>query len=136
MLDALKGALPVLGVMYVQPEAYALHAGVGYAAFLGHVFPVWLRFKGGKGVATALGVLVVLLPMSALAGFVIWVVVLALTRISSVGSLLGGLVAVIAGFFQGRPLEYAALGVVIFASMLFTHRGNIVRIWKRKENQV
>jgi glycerol-3-phosphate acyltransferase PlsY len=102
---------------------------------LGHVFPVWLRFSGGKGVATALGVLVVLLPWSAVAGFVVWGVILAATRISSIGSLAGGLVAVVVGFTVGRPLEYSVLGVVILLSMIATHRGNIARIIKRKENQ-
>jgi glycerol-3-phosphate acyltransferase PlsY len=136
VLDAVKGAVPVLLVVRLYPDEFRLHAAVGLAAFLGHVFPVWLRFKGGKGVATALGVLAVLLPWSAVAGFVVWVVLLALTRTSSVGSLAGGLVAIVAGFFQGRPLDYPLLGVALLLAMVWTHRGNISRLVARSENTV
>ncbi len=136
LLDALKGSLPVLAAMHWFPGAYTVHAGVGFAAFLGHVFPVWLKFKGGKGVATALGVLAVLLPWSAVAGFVVYAVLLALTRTSSIGSLAGGLVAIIVGFFQGRPIEYPVLGVVLLLAMVWTHRGNLARLAARSENKV
>ncbi len=136
LLDAAKGALPVWAAVVVAPVEPGLHVAVAAAAFLGHVFPVWLRFKGGKGVATALGVLLVLLPESAAVGFVVWVVVLALTRISSVGSLLGALVAIASAFFFGRPLPYALLGVGLFVAMLWTHRGNLERLLRRRENRV
>jgi len=88
VLDALKGALPVLLAAAVEGNG-AVPALVGVAAFAGHVAPPWLGFRGGKGVATALGVLAVLAPRAALAGAVTWAVVLAVLRISSVGSLLG-----------------------------------------------
>ena len=136
LLDAAKGSLPVLLGLWLAPENAALHVAIGAAAFLGHVFPVWLKFKGGKGVATALGVLLVLLPISALIGFVTWVVVLLATRISSVGSLLGALFAIISSFFMGRPLAYSLLGVGLLLAMLWTHRGNLERIFKRTENRV
>jgi glycerol-3-phosphate acyltransferase PlsY len=135
-LDAAKGAVPVWLAVRLSPELPLLHVAVAAAAFLGHVFPVWLRFQGGKGVATALGVLLVLLPESAGLGFVVWLVVLATTRISSVGSLLGALVAVTSAFFFGRPLPYALLGVGLLAAMLWTHRGNLSRLLRRAENRV
>jgi glycerol-3-phosphate acyltransferase PlsY len=134
LLDAAKGSLPVGLALWLSPGEFLVHAGVGFAAFLGHVFPVWLAFKGGKGVATALGVLAVLLPLSALLGFLVWAIIVAVTRTSSIGSLVGGLCAIVAGFFQGRPLEYALLGVVLLVSMVWTHRGNIHRLLQRKEN--
>jgi glycerol-3-phosphate acyltransferase PlsY len=136
LLDAAKGALPVAVAMHWQPETPWLHAAVGLAAFVGHVFPVWLRFKGGKGVATALGVLIVLLPWSAAAGFVAWALVVALTRVSSAGSLAGGALAIVAGFFQGRPVEYPLLGVALLLAMLWTHRSNIARLLHHTENQL
>jgi len=135
-LDALKAALPVLLAVRLFPAAYPLHAGVGFAAFLGHVFPVWLRFEGGKGVATALGSLAVLLPESAAIGFVVWGAIVLVTRVSSVGSLVGGLCAIVAAFFTGRPLEHALLGVVLLLSMVWTHRGNIQRLVQKKEHRV
>ncbi len=136
LLDAAKGSLPVVLGLWLAPQNALLHVAIGAAAFLGHVFPVWLEFKGGKGVATALGVLLVLLPISALIGFATWVIILAATRISSIGSLLGALLAIISSFFLGRPLEYSLLGVGLLLAMLWTHRGNLERIFKRTENRV
>ncbi len=136
LLDAAKGSLPVLLGLWLAPQNVLLHVAIGAAAFVGHVFPVWLEFKGGKGVATALGVLLVLLPLSALIGFVTWVIILATTRISSIGSLLGALLAIVSSFFLGRPLEYSLLGVGLLLAMLWTHRGNLERLFKRTENRV
>ena len=136
VLDAAKGSLPVVLGLWLSPSETWLHVAIGAAAFLGHVFPVWLDFKGGKGVATALGVLLVLLPISAGIGFVTWLIVLALTRISSIGSLLGALLAIVSSFFMGRPFAYSLLGVGLLLAMVWTHRGNIERILKRKEHKV
>lgn len=135
LLDAAKGAAPVLLGLRLWPELPWLHVATAAAAFAGHVFPVWLRFQGGKGVATALGVLLVLLPLPALVGFVTWVVVLVLTRTSSLGSLLGGLLAIVASFVLHSPLPYSLLGVGLLAAMVVTHRGNIQRLVARKENR-
>lgn len=136
ILDALKGALPVLAAQHLLPGQPLWHDAVGLAAFFGHVFPVWLKFKGGKGVATALGVLVVLLPWAALAGFAVWVTIFAIFRVSSVGSLAGALVAVVVGFLVHRPIEYPAVAVVFLVLMLFTHRSNLQRLINRQENRV
>lgn len=135
LLDAAKGALPVLCAVRWVPTEPRVHVAIGLVAFFGHVFPVWLKFKGGKGVATALGVLVVLLPWSAAVGFVAWVVALLLTRISSVGSLVGGIAAIVAAFFQGAPLEYPLLAVTLLLIMVWTHRGNISRLLQRTEHR-
>lgn len=136
LLDALKGTLPVLLAMHLFPEGPRAHVAVGYAAFLGHVFPVWLKGKGGKGVATALGVLVVLVPQAALVGAVVWGAIVLVTRVSSVGSLVGGLCAIVTSFFLGRPIEYPVLAVVLLLSMVWTHRSNIGRMVKGTENRV
>lgn len=136
VLDALKGALPVLLARAVDGTEQ-VPALVGLAAFAGHVAPPWLRFRGGKGVATALGVLAVLAPRAALAGALTWVLVLALSRISSVGSLLAGIVAVaVAWLVPGTPAVAAALTSVLFGAMLWTHRGNIGRLLRRGEPRV
>ena len=136
VLDALKGALPVLLAAAVEGNG-AVPALVGVAAFAGHVAPPWLGFRGGKGVATALGVLAVLAPRAALAGAVTWAVVLAVLRISSVGSLLAGIVAVtVAWLVPGTPTSAAELTSVLFLAMLWTHRGNIGRLLRRGEPRV
>lgn len=136
VLDAGKGALPVLLARAVDGTE-AVPALVGLAAFLGHVAPPWLGFRGGKGVATALGVLAVLAPRAALAGALTWAAVLAVLRISSVGSLLAGVVAVaVAWLVPGTPAVAAALTSVLFGAMLWTHRGNIGRLLRRGEPRV
>jgi len=136
VLDALKGALPVLLARAVDGTEQ-VPALVGLAAFAGHVAPPWLGFRGGKGVATALGVLAVLAPRAALAGALTWVLVLALSRISSVGSLLAGIVAVaVAWLVPGTSAVAAALTSVLFGAMLWTHRGNIGRLLRRGEPRV
>ena len=136
VLDAAKGALPVLLAMRLEPGEPRLHVAVALAAFLGHVFPVWLKFKGGKGVATAAGVLAVLLPLAAAAGFLVFVVLVAAFRVASIGSLAGGLTAVGVSFFLGKPVEYPLLAVLLVLLMMFTHRGNIQRLLERAENKV
>lgn len=136
LLDAAKGAGPVLLARHLLPDRPFLHAGVGLAAFFGHVFPIWLRLKGGKGVATAAGVLLVLVPWAASAGALTYALFVVAFRISSVGSLLGGGVAVAAAFVLKAPLPYAELTALLFALMLFTHRGNIRRLIGRSERSV
>ena len=136
VLDALKGALPVLLARAVAPGT-DLPVWVGVAAFVGHVAPVWLRFRGGKGVATALGVLAVLAPWPAVAGALTYALAFALFRVSSVGSLLGGLVAVaVAWAVPGTPPAAAWLTTALFGLLLWTHRGNIGRLFHRAEPRV
>jgi glycerol-3-phosphate acyltransferase PlsY len=136
LLDALKGAVPVALSLWLWPESPWLHCLVGFAAFGGHVFPVWLRFRGGKGVATALGVVAVLLPLAALSGLVVWALVLARFRVSSAGSLAGALVAVAVGAGCHRAVAYPALAGVLLLCMLWTHRGNLRRLRERREGRL
>jgi glycerol-3-phosphate acyltransferase PlsY len=136
LLDAAKGAIPVLVARWLAPQTSMLHAEVGLAAFLGHVFPVWLKLRGGKGVATALGVLGVLLPWSALAGALTYGLLFALFRVSSVGSLFGGLAAVGTAFAVRAPLDYAFFCALLFLLILFTHRANIRRLIHRAEKSL
>jgi glycerol-3-phosphate acyltransferase PlsY len=135
VLDALKGALPVVLALQWEPGSPRVHVAVGLAAFLGHCFPVWLKFRGGKGVATALGVLVVLVPWAALAGAAAYGLVVVLTRMSSLGSLVAGAAAVGVAVFTARASEYAALSGFLFLFMLWTHRGNIRRLLGRTERR-
>lgn len=135
LLDALKGAAPVLLARLLLPAALWLHAGVALCAFLGHVFPVWLRFKGGKGVATALGVLAVLEGWAALAGGAAYLVTFALFRVSSLGSLVGAVVALVLAILYA-PHAYAALTGGLFVLILWTHRGNLRRLLARTEKKL
>jgi glycerol-3-phosphate acyltransferase PlsY len=131
-----KGAVPVIVARVSLPDELRLHAAVGMAAFLGHVLPIWLKFKGGKGVATALGVLVVLVPWAALAGVLTYAVVVSLFRVSSIGSLAGGTATVVVAFVESTDRIYAVLAAALFGMMLITHRANIARLIKRAENKL
>ncbi|MGA9521873.1 MAG: glycerol-3-phosphate 1-O-acyltransferase PlsY [Myxococcaceae bacterium] len=135
LLDAAKGALPVLAARLLLPGEPRVHAAVALAAFLGHVFPVWLKLRGGKGVATALGALLVLVPWAALAGLAVYAVLFVLLRTSSIGSLAGGGVTVVTAFLVSREGEYAILTAALFGMMVFTHRANIARILRRAERR-
>ena len=135
LLDALKGALAVALALWFLPETPRVHAAVGLAAFLGHVYPVWLKLRGGKGVATALGVLVVLVPLAALAGALVYAGLVAAWRVSSIGSLAGGVTAVVTASLTARAPEYAWLSALLFALILWTHRSNIQRILRRTERR-
>ncbi|MFY0525101.1 glycerol-3-phosphate 1-O-acyltransferase PlsY [Archangium gephyra] len=135
LLDALKGALAVVLALWLVPEAPRLHAAVGLAAFLGHVYPVWLKLHGGKGVATALGVLVVLVPLGALAGALVYAGLVAAWRVSSVGSLAGGVTAVAVASLTARAPEYAWLSALLFALIVWTHRSNIQRLLRHTERR-
>ncbi|MBN1208302.1 MAG: glycerol-3-phosphate acyltransferase [Myxococcaceae bacterium] len=135
-LDALKGALPVLLVLRVMPDSPRAQVAVGVAAVLGHCYPVWLKFRGGKGVATALGVLLVLVPLAALAGAAVYGLVLVATRVSSLGSLTAGVAAVATAAFTAPAIEYALLSGLLFAFMLWTHRGNIQRLLRHTERRL
>lgn len=135
LLDALKGALAVALAQWLMPEEPRVHAAVGLAAFLGHVYPVWLKLHGGKGVATALGVLVVLVPLAALGGALVYAGLVAAWRVSSIGSLAGGVTAVAVASLTARAPEYAWLSALLFALILWTHRSNIQRILRHTERR-
>ncbi|RKH45056.1 glycerol-3-phosphate acyltransferase [Corallococcus sp. AB050B] len=136
LLDALKAVLPVaLAVHFMSGDAKA-HALVGLAAVLGHVYPVWLKLQGGKGVASALGVLVVLVPKAALAGAIIYGLVVARWRVSSVGSLSAAVVAIATAFLTAPAREYVLLTAGLFVLMLWTHRSNLQRLARRTEHRL
>lgn len=135
LLDALKGALVVALAQGLLPGEPRVHAAVGLAAFLGHVYPVWLKLNGGKGVATALGVLAVLVPLAAIAGALVYAGLVAAWRVSSIGSLAGGVTAVVTASLTAQAPEYAWLSALLFAFILWTHRSNIQRILRRTERR-
>jgi len=133
--DAAKGWVAVL-VARELDLAVELVAIVGFAAFVGHVFPVWLRFRGGKGVATAAGVLIAFDWRLGIAAVATWLVVAATTRYSSLGAILAALVAPAAAWWLVGPgaLLYAvaAMSVVLIAR----HRANIAKLVRGEESRI
>jgi glycerol-3-phosphate acyltransferase PlsY len=133
ILDAAKGTLAVLVAGALGGDVAAAIAGP--AAFLGHVAPVWLRFRGGKGVATFLGVLFGLSWPAGLAFAATWLGMAAAFRISSLSALTAAVLATaVAAMLAPAP---AAVSVLIMATAIFfTHRANIERLWRGTEPRI
>ncbi len=132
LLDAFKGWLPVV-LVQGWGEPYGLGAGtvalVGLAAFLGHLFPVFFRFQGGKGVATAAGVILAFNPWLGLASLATWIIVAYFFRYSSLAAIVTAVFAP-AYFLLGRGVAWEAPGVMVLALAVM----GVLLIWRHAEN--
>ncbi len=124
LCDVLKSLVPVFVARWLLGDAAAMLTGL--AAMIGHIFPLWLGFKGGKGVATAAGVLFALSWPLAVAALAVWIIVFAASRISSLSALCASLAAVIACLWLGLPQVWFVLLLAML--VFFTHRANIARL--------
>ena len=132
--DVLKGTLAVLLMDWLWGRDHALIAGLG--AFLGHLFPVWLKFKGGKGVATYLGILVGLAPWPGAAAFAaIWLTVAAATRYSSLAGLVAS-AATPAVLWASDDRQEALLFALLTVLVFLVHRANIMRLASGTEGKI
>jgi glycerol-3-phosphate acyltransferase PlsY len=132
-LDAAKGAVAVLvGATLLGPGA-PLMAGLG--AFLGHIFPVWLGFKGGKGVATYIGILAVLYWPAVLSFGIIWLVVAGLTRYSSLAALIASAVTPVLLWITGEE-TVASLFAILTVLLFVKHAANIQRLATGREGKI
>ncbi len=133
--DALKGFIPVMIAHHFMELSLETTATIGIVAILGHLYPVWLRFKGGKGVATTAGVLLAINPLLASILIAIWLIVATVSKISSLAAIIT---------FTLSPLVTWGLGrndLFIFISMisvllLYSHRENIMRLAKGEEKKI
>lgn len=134
LCDGLKSALPTLVGLLLEGPGLAACAGL--AAFIGHLYPVWLRFEGGKGVACMLGMGLVVVPGIAGICFSIWVVLTLLTGYVSVGSCAGACTAFFLCLFTGQPWVFTLLFAVTAALVVLRHRTNIQHILDGTERKV
>jgi len=125
--DLLKGLLPVLIARALSFGAEAL-ALVALAAFLGHLYPIFFGFKGGKGVATAFGVILGLEPWVALAMLVSWSLVFGMFRISSLAALMTALLTPLFFYLLSGTLPYTAMSLLLTLFVVYRHRSNIEKL--------
>jgi glycerol-3-phosphate acyltransferase PlsY len=131
--DALKGTVAVLVAGTILGHDYAIVAAVG--AFLGHLFPVWLRFRGGKGVATYIGVLLGVAWPAAIVFCVVWLVIAALTRYSSLAALIASAAAPAFLWWRGDVAE-AEVFLLLSVVLWIMHRANIERLVSGTEGKI
>ena len=133
LLDIAKGALPTaVGLAWFGPMG---GAAAGAGAILGHCFPIWLGFRGGKGVATAAGVVLGMTPFLFLPVLLAFVLVVAATRWVSLGSMIAACLAPVAAWLFGASTA-AALYLLVAALVVFKHRENIHRLLRGEENRL
>ena len=131
VLDILKAVLPILYIKFFMNDYLYISA---LSIFIGHVFPIWLKFKGGKGVASYLGILCCLDIFSALIFGVVWISVFVLFKFSSLSSLLASLTIPIFHFFYNSNSDYYFY-FMMFILIFFTHRENIKRLRNNTESK-
>ena len=150
LLDALKGTFAVWIALGLADSGYntcggatpcipavRLMAAAALAAVLGHMFPVWLKFRGGKGVATAVGVFAMLVPKALVIAFILFVIVVALTRYVSLGSILAAIAVPVAAWFV-EPAGWRSLVMIaiICTLVIIKHHQNISRLLAGSENRL
>lgn len=145
VIDILKGVIAtslylLLGSYYVGSELHRtnLMIGLGLAAVVGHIFPIWAGFKGGKGVATLLGMAVAIQPLVAICCIAVFLLVLYLTRFVSLSSILAGVsfMVFILFIFNEKETLYRIFAVMVALMVVLTHQKNIGRILKGTESKV
>lgn len=134
--DAAKGWLAVFLTMHFAPANNLLIAAVTLAVFLGHLYPIFLRFKGGKGVATALGVLLALNLWVGLGALLTWVVVAAIFRYSSLAALLAAVAAPIYIILLALPREWIIAAAIMSVLLIYRHKSNIDNLLTGKESKL
>lgn len=142
LIDIAKGFLAVhLTRIFLVGSTDLYLIAVGLAAILGHIFTIFLNFKGGKGVATSAGVFLALAPLASAFAFLVFIIIVVLTKYVSLGSLLAALTLVVAELIININNDFQHLPVLILAGLIgififIRHRANISRIRQGKENKI
>ena len=131
LLDVMKAILPVLYVKINHPELIYI---ASLCAFLGHVFPIWLKFKGGKGVATYVGILFTINIFLGFIFCVTWLLIFLISKYSSLSSLIGSLTIPVYIFFNDQMSNALFFGIM-FVLIFYTHRENIKRLKNKEESK-
>ena len=132
LLDVLKGVAPVLVTNYYYPNLIYLSA---LMALIGHIFPIWLKFKGGKGVATYLGIIFVLSINLGLLFCFVWLLIAFITKYSSLSSVISSLIVFLIALSE-NIFELNIFLFITFVIILYTHRKNIVKLKNKTEDKI
>lgn len=134
-LDFLKGFLSVYiaNILVGTPLSMVL---AGVLAIVGHSCSIFLKFKGGKGVATGLGVIVMLMPLEALAIFLVWLIIVKISGYVSLGSVIAAALVPLLFYMGGYPLEFIIFGVLAAVLIIVRHHANIVRLLNGTESKI
>ena len=135
LLDAAKGCIAVLIAKTVSGDDWVI-AAAAIAALVGHIFPVWLGFRGGKGVATGVGIFLLLAPIPLLCAGVVFVAIVLLTRYVSLGSITAAILIPVLVWVQSDSQPLLTAAVVGSALIVFAHRGNIQRLAAGTESRI
>jgi glycerol-3-phosphate acyltransferase PlsY len=135
LLDAAKGCVAVLIARAVSGNDWVI-AAAAIAALVGHIFPLWLGFRGGKGVATGVGIFLVLAPIALLCAGVVFVAIVVLTRYVSLGSITAAILIPVLVWLQFDSQSLLTAAVVAALLIVFAHRGNIQRLVSGTESRI
>jgi glycerol-3-phosphate acyltransferase PlsY len=135
-LDMLKGFIPVYFVKIINPEFYWIVIAVALVTIIGHIFTVFLKFKGGKGVATGCGVFLALNPLSVLICFITFAIILAIFRYVSFASIIAAMMLPISLYWLDAVPELILFSGVIAILVVIRHIGNIKRLLNGTENKI
>lgn len=133
--DMLKGVIPVLLTKWYGLPDFAL-AAVMLAAFLGHLFPIFFKFEGGKGVATALGCLLALSLPLGLCWMATWIFIAVLFRYSSLAALVASLLVPFYAWFITADLFYVSAIIIMSLLLIWRHQTNIMKLWQGQESKI
>ena len=131
ILDVIKAVIPVLYIKFKFPELIYISS---FSVFIGHVFPVWLKFKGGKGVATYVGILFSINYILGIVFAFSWLIIFFISKYSSIGSILSSLIISIF-IFLNSSYENEYFFIIMFVLILYTHRENVKRLINKEESK-
>jgi acyl phosphate:glycerol-3-phosphate acyltransferase len=136
ILDTLKGAAAVITAQYFDPVSRGLPAAAGFAAMLGHSYPIFLRFKGGKSVATGAGAFFAMSPVAILSSIGIFAIMLFGFRIVSLASIVGSATFPIFAWLYGASQQVVLLGALSASLIIFRHKANLIRLFQGTEQKM
>ncbi|MBI4656184.1 MAG: glycerol-3-phosphate 1-O-acyltransferase PlsY [Elusimicrobia bacterium] len=133
LIDFAKGLIPTLAAAHFYPDKYGIIITCGALAIAGHIWTIFLGFRGGKGVATSAGVFSALIPSPIAIAFIVFVIAVSITKHISIGSICAAFTLPAVSYGMNKPVPYTVMALIVCALIIFTHIPNIRRIIKGKE---